>query len=201
MNQQLFDSMTDEEIVRYIRQGHKEGMEYLLDKYKELVRNRARSLYLMGGEREDLIQEGMIGLFKAIQGFDETKDASFQSFADLCVSRQMYTAVKAAQRKKHGPLNSYISLDSVTQDEDGSVRTNDALATDSGPEQMFIDRENVSQMRKKIAECLSPFEYQVMNYYLDGIGYVKIARMLGKSEKSVDNALQRIKTKIKKILN
>ena len=85
MNQQLFDSMTDEEIVRYIRQGHKEGMEYLLDKYKELVRNRARSLYLMGGEREDLIQEGMIGLFKAIQGFDETKDASFQSFADLCV--------------------------------------------------------------------------------------------------------------------
>lgn len=199
MQYKQFKAMTDEEVVASVHAGNSEGMEYLLDKYKSMVRQKARTLYLIGGEGDDLIQEGMIGLFKAVQSFDKEKDASFYSFAQLCVSRQLYTAVKASQRKKHSPLNSYISLESVADGEDGPNKTDHMLATDSSPEELLINRESKNLLEKKIMENLSSFERQVIKLYLDGIGYVQIAEILNKEEKSVDNALQRIKTKIRNL--
>lgn len=192
-----FKSMTDEEIIGCVRQGDGGAVEYLLEKYKELVKGKARTLYLIGGDGDDLIQEGMIGLYKAIQGFDGTKESSFYHFAQLCVNRQLYTAVEASQRKKHSPLNSYISLDSVAADEQAYHHGSEMINAGISPEELVIGRESAIQLRHEIMKSLSAFECEVIKLYLDGAGYVKIAEKLNKDEKSIDNALQRIKTKIR----
>lgn len=196
---------SDEELIVRLRDGESGITEYLMNKYKNLVRSKAKSMYILGADSDDLIQEGMIGLFKALRDYDSGRDASFLTFADLCVSRQMYTAVQASRRQKHIPLNTYISLY-------GSVNTNwegeqeelvNVLVTQAGqsPEEVLIDRENVIQLEKAIDQELSGFEKQVLDLYLTGMGYQQIAKVLGRDEKSTDNALQRIKTKLKKRLN
>lgn len=192
-----YKSMADEDIIECVRMGDGRAAEYLLEKYKEFVKRKARTLYLIGGDNDDLIQEGMIGLYKAIQGFDETKAASFYHFAQICVNRQLYTAVEASQRKKHSPLNSYISLDSVVADEESSHPRADMIAAGISPEELVIGRESAIQLKKEIMEHLSAFEREVIKLYLGGDGYVKIAEKLNKDEKSIDNALQRVKTKIR----
>ena len=196
---------SDEELIVRLRDGESGITEYLMNKYKYLVRSKAKSMYILGADSDDLIQEGMIGLFKALRDYDSGRDASFLTFADLCVSRQMYTAVQASRRQKHIPLNTYISLY-------GNVNTNwegeqeelvNVLVTQAGqsPEEVLIDRENVIQLEKAIDQELSGFEKQVLDLYLTGMGYQQIAKVLGRDEKSTDNALQRIKTKLKKRLN
>lgn len=194
---------TDEELIDRLRQGEEAIMEYICTKYKESVRHKARSMYILGGETEDLIQEGMVGLFKAVRDYDSGRDASFATFADLCVSRQMYTAVQAAGRQKHIPLNSYISLYADTWS-DSDDRTSDMLENledreKTNPEELFLDKERVSDMEAMIGRELSSFEKQVLDLYLTGMNYTDIARVLGRDAKSTDNALQRIRNKLKKI--
>jgi RNA polymerase sporulation-specific sigma factor len=179
-------------------------MDYIMDKYKNLVRSKAKSMYILGADREDLIQEGMIGLFKAVRDYDIGRDASFFTFADLCVSRQMYTAVQAAGRKKHAPLNTYISLYATASEkgegEEWELINSIISREDLNPEDMLIDRENVERIERTIDKELSSFEKQVLDLYLTGMTYTQIARVLGKDEKSTDNALQRIKNKVKKAI-
>lgn len=192
-----YQKFEDEELIEKLRAGDERIMDYILDKYKPLVRKRANTMYLIGGDTDDLIQEGMIGLFKAIRDFEEEKEASFYHFAELCINRQIYTAVEASNRKKHAPLNSYVSLYSGTN-EDGVVLA-DSLTTSvmENPEQMIIEQENFVQFMEQLKERLSKMERQVVDYYLAGLNYVQIAEQMGKTPKAIDNALQRIKTKIR----
>ena len=196
---------SDEELIVRLRDGEGSITEYLMNKYKNLVRSKAKSMYILGADSEDLIQEGMIGLFKALRDYDSGRDASFLTFADLCVSRQMYTAVQASRRQKHIPLNTYISLyGAASIDRDGEQENlENVLTTHAGqsPEEVLIDRENMVQLEKAIEQELSGFEKQVLDLYLTGMGYQQIAKVLGKDDKSTDNALQRIKTKLKKRLS
>lgn len=203
-----YGETTDEELLCRLRDGESAIMDFLMEKYKYLVKNKARTMFILGADTEDLIQEGMIGLFKAVRDYDCGRDASFYTFADLCIARQMYTAIQASGRKKHMPLNSYISIyGSVVQDdarEDGAevVLVNVLPAgEESNPEELIIDRENVEQLEQNIQKELSPFEKQVLDLYITGMNYVEIAKVLGKDEKSTDNALQRIRTKMKKVLD
>ena len=196
---------SDEELIVRLRDGESGITEYLMNKYKNLVRSKAKSMYILGADNDDLIQEGMIGLFKALRDYDSGRDASFLTFADLCVSRQMYTAVQASRRQKHIPLNTYISLyGSVSTNQEGEQEELvNVLAARAGqsPEEVVIDRENVIQLEKAIERELSSFEKQVLDLYLTGMGYQQIAKVLGRDDKSTDNALQRIKTKLKKRLS
>lgn len=193
---------TDEELIVRLRDGEKQITDYIMEKYKNLVRSKAGSMYILGADRDDLIQEGMIGLFKAIRDFDSGRDASFFTFAELCISRQMYSAVQAAGRMKHIPLNSYISLygngTEHGEEEDGIQ----SILADHGlnPEDFVIDKENVEQLEKRMEQELSSFEKQVLDLYITGMSYSQIARVLGRDEKSTDNALQRLKGKIKKMI-
>ncbi|MGN1147576.1 MAG: RNA polymerase sporulation sigma factor SigH [Lachnospiraceae bacterium] len=200
---QDFEQATDEELIVRLRDGEKQITDYIMDKYKYLVRSKAGSMYILGGDRDDLIQEGMIGLFKAIRDYDSGRDASFFTFAELCISRQMYSAVQAAGRMKHIPLNSYISLygSSAEHGEDEEAGILSMLA-DHGlnPEDLVIDKENVEQLEKQMEQELSSFEKQVLDLYITGMSYSQIAKVLGKDEKSTDNALQRLKAKIKKMI-
>lgn len=200
-----YKQYSDEELIVRLRDGESSITEYLMNKYKNLVRSKAKSMYILGADGDDLIQEGMIGLFKALRDYDSGRDASFLTFADLCVSRQMYTAVQASRRQKHIPLNTYISLyGNVNTDWEGEqeelVNVLTAHAGQS-PEEVVIDRENVIQLEKAIERELSSFEKQVLDLYLTGMGYQQIAKVLGKDDKSTDNALQRIKSKLKKRLS
>ena len=193
-----------EELIVRFRDGEEGITEYLMNKYKNLVRSKAKSMYILGADNDDLIQEGMIGLFKALRDYDSGRDASFMTFADLCVSRQMYTAVQASRRQKHIPLNTYVSLygsAGTNRDGEEEVLVN-VLAAGTGqiPEEVVIDRENVVQLEQIIERELSGFEKQVLDLYLTGMGYQQIARVLGRDEKSTDNALQRIKTKLKRAI-
>lgn len=200
-NEKKYDNIADEELLECYRNGEHKVMDYLLDKYKNLVRKRAKDLYLIGGEGEDLIQEGMIGLFKAVRDYSPNKSASFFTFADLCISRQIYSAIKASNRMKHRPLNTYISLYSqVSEDEAGNtdrplIEQLHGMHTES-PESLMIDRENVKDLQKLITQKLSKFEQEVILLYLAGYDYVQIAQMAGREPKSVDNALQRAKGKL-----
>lgn len=199
-----YSNMSDEELISNLREGEEKVTDYLMDKYKVLVRKKAKTMYILGADTEDLIQEGMIGLFKAVRDYDSGRDASFSTFAELCVSRQMYTAIEASNRKKHMPLNTYISIYTEREKEDGSEPIlSEVLSsiTDRNPEEILIDEDNVNRLIDAITESLSPFEQQVLNLRLTGMGYVEIARILGKDEKSTDNALIRIKSKVKKILD
>lgn len=194
------DTRSDEEILAALDE---EGTECLLMRYKDFVRRRARSYFLAGGEAEDLIQEGMIGLFKAIRDYSPDKNALFRTFAEMCIERQMITAVKGAARKKHAPLNTYVSYDrNVGGEDDGRSFLEVLGAADESPspEDEFIGRERRAAMEKRIDELLSPFEKQVLGYYTEGADYRRIASLTGKTEKSVDNALQRIKRKINRII-
>lgn len=202
----IYGSYSDEELILRLRDGEENVTDYIMDKYKNLVKSKAKSMYILGADRDDLIQEGMIGLFKAIRDYDSGRDASFFTFADLCISRQMYTAVQASGRQKHTPLNTYISLYShvAVRDNQGSEEP-ELLSTlsskaERNPEEMVIDRENVENLEKTIERELSSFEKQVLDLYITGMSYVQIAKVLGRDEKSTDNALQRIKGKLKKAI-
>jgi len=200
-----YQNETDEMLIERLRDGERDITDFIMNKYKNLVRSKAKSMYILGADTEDLIQEGMIGLFKAIRDYDAGRDASFYTFAELCISRQMYTAVQASNRKKHMPLNSYISLyasNEIDNGESGGEEFINFLGTEQqkNPEQLLIDKENVILLEKKIEEELSTFEKQVLDLYLTGMTYSQIARVLGRDEKSTDNALQRIKKKIRRVI-
>ena len=201
---ELYEQATDEELIHRLRDGEAPVMDYICEKYKPLVRSKAKSMFILGGDNEDLIQEGMLGLFKAVRDYDSGRDASFFTFADLCISRQMYTAVQASQRKKHVPLNTYISLYSDTGEQtDGESRElAEVLAgkTQQDPEALFLDKERVDYLEHVIDKELSSFEKEVLDLYLTGMSYSQIAKVLGREEKATDNALQRLKSKIKKML-
>lgn len=196
MEQDKYKDITDEHLIEQLRNGQTNVMDYLMEKYKNLVRKRANALYLIGGETEDLIQEGMIGLFKAIQDYRVDKEVSFYHFAELCINRQMYTAVEASQRKKHAPLNTYIPLD-ARQEKDGAYLETGSHPQTSDPETLFISQETIRLLLKQASERLSPMEHQVLVLYLDGMNYHQIAEHMGKTPKAVDNALQRIRGKIR----
>ena len=199
-----YDRMTDEQLLCDYKNGNQEIMDYLMVKYKSMVRKKARAMYLLGGENEDLIQEGMIGLIKAVRDFDVTQKTSLSSFAELCVSRQMYSAIEASNRKKHLPLNSYVSLyeDSEQVGEGRSLPLIDTIESskENDPEVLYFGKEYTEAFAEQLKELLSPLENHVLYLHLMGTDYRTIAELLGKSPKSVDNALQRIKTKAQKIL-
>lgn len=199
-----YEGVSDEELIVRLRDGEEAVTDYIMNKYKNLVRNKAKSMYILGADSEDLIQEGMIGLFKAVRDYDIGRDASFFTFADLCISRQMYTAVQASRRKKHIPLNTYVSLyGDTTKAEDGEglelVNVLSSLA-DRSPEEEWIDRENVEVLEQTIERKLSGFEKQVLDLYVTGMSYGQIAKVLGRDEKSTDNALQRLKAKLRRAI-
>ena len=201
MNREKYEGLTDEELIVLFRDGDQEAMEKLLNKYKEMVLRKAKSMYILGGDSDDLIQEGMLGLFKAVRDYDCGRDASFRTFAQLCVTRQLYTAVKASSRKKHLPLNTAISLSRpVREDGEEDEEFLDCLEADasSNPEVYLIGQEEIERLEEKIEKELSPLEEQVLELHLTGMGYVEIAHVLNRDEKSTDNALQRIRTKLKK---
>lgn len=195
-----YDALTDEELVELSSEGDKNATEYLLSRYKNAVRAKARMYFLAGADRDDIVQEGMIGLFKAIRDFDITKQASFKSFAELCVRRQIITAVKTATRKKHLPLNSYISLSKPAFQEEGEGPFLGFLSEleEMGPEDLFISKENAKDMGIKIKESLSKLEKEVLDMYVEGMSYQEIAKQMRRPPKSIDNALQRIKKKLEK---
>lgn len=200
---QNYGHCTDDELIDRLRQGESAIMDYICDKYKNMVRSKAKSMFILGADNEDLIQEGMIGLFKAVRDYDMGRDASFFTFAELCVSRQMYTAVRASKRQKHLPLNTYVPLDSTASDDDREGGDLSELLSDRvelSPEEQFLDKERVAYLEKQIDKELSDFEKQVMDLYITGMSYAQIARVLGRDEKATDNALQRLKAKIKKML-
>lgn len=193
---------SDEELLDRYRDGDNSVADYLVGKYKNLVRFCAKEMYILGGDNDDLIQEGMIGLFKAVQDFDLGRDTSFQTFAQLCVKRQMYTAIQAAGRQKHLPLNSYLSLcrDSDDAEYGGSVDLSLEMPALRSPEDEVVDNETVQRLEAALDRELSELEKQVLDLMKLGIGYVEMAHILGRSEKSVDNAIQRIKQKMKTVL-
>lgn len=197
-----YEQIRDEELIDRLRGGEQQITDYIMDKYKNLVRSKAKSMYILGADTEDLIQEGMIGLFKAIRDYDSGRDASFYTFADLCISRQMYTAVQASGRQKHTPLNTYVSL-SASSGEGGEGTSLEEILVglvNQDPESVFLDKERTEYLEAQIEKELSPFEKQVLDLYLTGMTYSQIAKVLGREEKSTDNALQRMKSKIKKFL-
>ncbi len=199
-----FENMADEEIVRLAQQdGDGAALEYLLNKYKNFVRTKARSYFLIGADHEDIVQEGMIGLYKAIRDYREDRLSSFRAFAELCITRQIITAIKTATRQKHIPLNSYISLNRPIYEEDSDRTLLDVITEDapSNPEEMLIDREDLSVIEGRIGSMLSELEKQVLIRYIEGKSYVEISEEMNRHVKSVDNALQRIKRKLQKYLD
>ncbi|ABI69642.1 RNA polymerase sporulation sigma factor SigH [Syntrophomonas wolfei] len=194
--------MCDEEIVDLAQLGDQFAIEFLMDKYKNFVRAKARSYFLIGADKEDIIQEGMIGLFKAIRDYKMDKLTSFRAFAELCITRQIITAIKTATRQKHIPLNSYVSLNKPIYDEESERTLMDILSTTriSNPEEIVISREEFIFIEKKIGEILSSLEWKVLMAYLEGKSYHEIAIDLKRHVKSIDNALQRVKRKLEKYL-
>ena len=197
-----FTHLTDEEVVEMSHQGEPLAEDYLLDKYKNFVRAKARSYFLIGADHEDIVQEGMIGLYKAIRDYRPEKLSSFRAFAELCITRQIITAIKTATRQKHIPLNSYISLNKPLYDEESDRTLMDVIMEGkvSNPEEIIINREDLTNINEKIKEVLSGLEQEVLSAYLDGKSYQDIAESLGRHVKSIDNALQRVKRKLEKYL-
>ena len=197
-----YEDMTDEELIDQLREGDRQVMDYICDKYKNLVRSKAKSMYILGGDSEDLIQEGMIGLFKAIRDFRPDKLSSFRAFAELCVTRQIITAIKTATRQKHIPLNSYVSLNKPIYEEESDRTLMDVITEgrSADPEELLIGRESYVSIESRIDEALSPLERRVLAAYLDGKSYQEIAQMLDRHVKSIDNALQRVKHKLEKLM-
>ena len=187
---ETYGSMTDEEIVRLCHEGDTNAEEYLLNKYKNFVRSKDRSYFLIGADHEDIVQEGMIGLYKAIRDYKQEKLSSFRAFAELCITRQIITAIKTATRQKHIPLNSYVSLNKPLYDEESDRTLLDIIMEGStgNPEDMIINQENLGSIHRKINEVLSGLEQEVLSAYLDGKSYQEIAESLGRHVKSIDNA-------------
>ena len=196
----MTDIQADELLVLQCRQGDRAALDVIMEKYKPLVIKKARSMFLIGGETEDLIQEGIIGHFKAVQDFNPEIEASFYSFSKLCIDRQIYSAVTSAGRKKHRPLNGYVSLSDASELE-REEQWNQASVPSISPEEAIIDRERMEIIREKLDERLSPMELTVMQLFLEGYSYAQMAERLGKKQKSVDNALRRIKAKLQDILD
>ena len=197
---ETYEKMTDEQLIAALRKGESEIMDFIMEKYKYLVRKKAKAMFLLGGENDDLIQEGMIGLFKAVRDYDSEQGTSFASFADLCISRQMYSAIKASQRQKHMPLNSYISLyeqgeDTQEEKQQPLIETIQTMK-DNNPEELFLNKEYLQMIEQELKQRLSDLENRVLHLHLLGIDYQTIAKLLDKSPKSIDNALQRIKAKM-----
>lgn len=201
-----YRQMPEEEILQRIQAGDQVAIDYLLEKYKNLVRQKARALFLIGGDRDDLIQEGMIGLYKAIRDYNNEKQCNFYYFADLCISRQMYSAIKSSNRQKNIPLNTYISLYTPLNNDENETGDNASLVdvmfpnNTKNPEELLIDRESTIHLEQELKEKLSGFEKQVVTMYMNGMKYTEIARIMNKSPKSIDNALQRIRNKLVKIV-
>jgi RNA polymerase sporulation-specific sigma factor len=194
--------MEDEDVVEEAKKGNRQALEYLINRYKNFVRAKARCYFLIGADKEDIIQEGMIGLYKAIRDYNKDKLTSFKAFAELCITRQIITAIKTATRQKHIPLNSYVSLNKPIYDDESDRTLLDVLSgvkvTD--PEELIISREELSYMESKIGEILSNLEWEVLTSYLDGKTYQEIAVDLDRHVKSIDNALQRVKRKLERYL-
>lgn len=202
-----YDNYSDEELVIRIRDGEKEISDYLISKYKNLVLKRAKSMFIVGGDNDDLIQEGMIGLYKAIRDYDSGRDATFFTFADICVSRQILTAIEASSRKKHSPLNNYVSIYDEHTDESGDGGRSSkfietlGIVTDTEPENFILNQELINEVYSIIENDLSKLEQNAFRLYVAGEGVQDIAKILSRDEKSTDNALQRAKAKLKKALN
>lgn len=195
-----YSVMTDEKLIELSRDGKDEVIDYLLDKYKGLVRRKARTMFLVGGDTDDLIQEGMIGLYKAVRDYDVRKEASFLTFANLCIDRQIYSAINASNRKKHSPLNSYISfplLNFLNDNVTNELYMDKQNVNHRNPEDLYIDRENALHIEHMLEKELSAFEYEVLKMYIDGADYIEIAERMDKKPKSIDNAIQRIKKKVR----
>ena len=197
-----YSNLKDEEIISQIKSGDKDALSYLLEKYKNLVNIKVSKYFMIGAEKEDILQEGMIGLFKAIQSFNEEKQNSFKSFANICIERQLITAIKSSNRQKHMPLNTYLSLNTAAYDnnEDDSVELIDTFnsKTAEDPLETIMKKEYYSEVEEAINKNLSKFEKQVLDRYLKGESYVTIAKRLDSPVKSVDNAIQRIRKKASK---
>lgn len=197
------EHLDDEFIVEQARSGDPKAQEFLIKKYKNFVRSKARSYFLIGADREDIVQEGMIGLFKAMRDYQPDKVTSFKSFAELCIKRQIITAIKTATRQKHIPLNSYVSLNKPLHDEESDRTLHDIMTSscrELNPEHLIIKREELSHIEEKMGEVLSDLEWKVLNAYLEGKSYHEISIEMNKHVKSVDNALQRVKKKLEKYL-
>ncbi|GIN58935.1 RNA polymerase sporulation sigma factor SigH [Lederbergia ruris] len=197
-----YDLLEDEELIELIQEGESEALDYLIKKYRNFVRAKARAYFLIGADREDIVQEGMIGLYKAIRDFKEDKLASFKAFAELCITRQIITAIKTATRQKHIPLNSYVSLDKPIYDEESDRTLMDVIsgAKILDPEELLINREKIHNIESKVMELLSDLERKVLALYLDGRSYQEISEELDRHVKSIDNALQRVKRKLERYL-
>ena len=197
-----YEDMPDEAVAELAREYDGDALEYLLNKYKNFVRAKARSYFLIGADREDIVQEGMIGLYKAVRDFRSTRLTSFRAFAELCITRQIITAIKTATRQKHKPLNSYVSLNKPVYDEESDRTLIDIIASGkiSNPEEIIIGKEDFSTIEMKMGKMLSPLEMQVLKKYIEGKSYYEVAEELNRSVKSVDNALQRVKNKLEKLI-
>lgn len=197
-----YDLCSDEELVESVRVGDSEALEYLINKYRNFVRAKARSYFLIGADREDIVQEGMIGLYKSIRDFRGDKLTSFKAFAEICITRQIITAIKTATRQKHIPLNSYVSLDKPIFDEDSDRTLLDVIGGSrvQDPEELIINKEEFSGLEDKMGEVLSELERKVLMLYLDGRSYQEISEDLDRHVKSIDNALQRVKRKLERYL-
>ncbi|NNU85106.1 RNA polymerase sporulation sigma factor SigH [Geobacillus sp. BMUD] len=197
-----YHQLDDEQLVALVHEGDGEALDFLIHKYQNFVRAKARSYFLVGADREDIVQEGMIGLYKAVRDFKGDKLSSFKAFAELCITRQMITAIKTATRQKHIPLNSYVSLDKPIYDDESDRTLMDVLSGTQvmDPEQLIVNREEVDDIELKMAELLSDLERKVLALYLDGRSYQEISEELNRHVKSIDNALQRVKRKLEKYL-
>lgn len=198
-----FDEMKDEDVVSLAQNGDSAAQDFMLNKYKNFVRTKARSYFLIGADHEDIVQEGMIGLYKAIRDYRPEKLASFRAFAELCVTRQIITAIKTATRQKHIPLNNYVSLNKPLFDEDPDHTLLDVISEsrDADPEEMLINREAIDSIEGRIGEMLSPLEKEALIRYLEGKSYQEISREIGHHVKAIDNALQRVKRKLQRYLD
>ena len=202
MSNERYEEMTDEQIVQLAQAGEEPALVYLLNKYKNFVRSKARSYFLIGADHEDIVQEGMIGLFKAIRDYREDRLSSFRAFAELCITRQIITAIKTATRQKHIPLNSYVSLNKPIYDEESDRTLLDVITEGylANPEDVLINREDMSLIEVRIAQSLSPLERQVLAKYLQGKSYQEISRDMKRQIKNIDNTQQRVKRKLAKIM-
>jgi RNA polymerase sporulation-specific sigma factor len=202
-NEQVdFTELEDEAIIDLVHKGNSDALDFLIHKYRNFVRAKARSYFLIGADREDIVQEGMIGLYKAIRDYKGDKLASFKAFAELCITRQIITAIKTATRQKHIPLNSYVSLDKPIYDEESDRTLMDVIsgAKVLDPEELIINQEEFDHIEIKMAELLSDLERKVLSLYLDGQSYQEISEELNRHVKSIDNALQRVKRKLERYL-
>ncbi|MGM0924509.1 MAG: RNA polymerase sporulation sigma factor SigH [Bacillota bacterium] len=202
LSKEDFHALLDEQVVELVHNGDSDALDYLITKYRNFVRAKARSYFLIGADREDIIQEGMIGLYKAIRDFREDKLTSFKAFAELCITRQIITAIKTATRQKHIPLNSYVSLDKPIYDEESDRTLMDVIsgAKVMDPEELIINQEEFDDIELKMGELLSDLERKVLVLYLDGRSYQEISEELNRHVKSIDNALQRVKRKLERYL-